>query len=117
MPAPTRRRPAPLSCLPLSHPDPRRPIPPPPPSTCLQGRALAAEVAELFRAVVALSVKLREATVPSDVANPKQLSELGPSELSFWVASLFAGNPYQVRAAVGLQSCLAGWGRRASSTT
>lgn len=51
----------------------------------------------MFRSVVSLSVKLKEATVPSDIANPKQLVELAPGDLSFWVASLFAGNPYQVR--------------------
>jgi hypothetical protein len=62
----------------------------------LQAVALAAEVAELFRSVVSLSVKLKATSVPADIANPRQLTELGPFDLSFWVASLFAGSPYQV---------------------
>lgn len=70
--------------------------PHPPSTTTPQARALAAEVSELFRSVVTLSSKLRDASIGPDIANPKQLSELGPGELSFWVASLFAGNPYQV---------------------
>jgi hypothetical protein len=68
----------------------------------VQARALAGEVAELFRSVVSLSVKVKDTSVPADIANPRQLSELGPCDLSFWVASLFAGNAYQVRAAEGL---------------
>lgn len=60
--------------------------------------ALAAEVAELFRSVVSLSVKLKATSVPADIANPRQLTELGPFDLSFWVASLFAGSPYQQQA-------------------
>ena len=63
-----------------------------------EARVLAAEVAELFRNVVRLSVKLREAPVPSELENPSQLTVLGPSELSFWVASVFAGNPYNQQA-------------------
>ena len=49
-------------------------------------------------------------SVPTDIANPRQLSALGPSELSFWVASLFAGNPYQVHrvAAAGAGGWAAG---------
>lgn len=62
----------------------------------MQAHTLATQVAEDFRNVVSLSVKLRDASVPNDIANPRQLSELTPRELSFWVASLFAGNPYQV---------------------
>lgn len=64
----------------------------------VQARSLATEVAELFRSVVSLSVKLREASVPADIANPRQLSELAPRDLSFWVASLFAASPYQQQA-------------------
>ena len=30
-----------------------------------------------------------------DITNPRQLDELSPRELSFWVGSLFAGSPYQ----------------------
>lgn len=63
-----------------------------------EAHTLAREVADLFRNVVSLSVKLRDTTVPSDLANPRQLAELAPRELSFWVASLFAGNPYQQQA-------------------
>lgn len=80
---------------------------------CLQARSLAAEVAELFRSVVSLSVKLKATSVPADITNPKQLSELAPCQLSFWVASLFAGNPYQVRPAnthfARLPACLGQW--------
>ncbi|PSC67358.1 ATP-dependent protease [Micractinium conductrix] len=63
-----------------------------------EAHTLATQVAEDFRNVVSLSVKLRDASVPNDIANPRQLSELTPRELSFWVASLFAGNPYQQQA-------------------
>lgn len=63
-----------------------------------EARSLAAEVAQLFRSVVQLSVKLRETSVPSDITNPRQLDELSPRELSFWVGSLFAGSPYQQQA-------------------
>ena len=35
----------------------------------VQARSLATEVAELFRSVVSLSVKLRDASVPADIAN------------------------------------------------
>jgi len=59
---------------------------------------LAEQVAELFRNVVRLSVKLREAPVPPELADPSQLTTLAPSELSFWVASLFAGNAYNQQA-------------------
>ena len=59
-----------------------------------EARELAEEVAELFRNVVKLSVKLKEAPVPPELAEPSQLTTLSPSELSFWVASLFAGNPF-----------------------
>ncbi len=59
---------------------------------------LAEQVAELFRNVVRLSVKLREAPVPPELADPTQLTTLAPSELSFWVASLFAGNAYNQQA-------------------
>jgi ATP-dependent Lon protease len=62
-----------------------------------QAHALAKEVAELFRNVVQLSVKLKDGSVPEALANPPQLKALPPRELSFWVASLFAGSPYQVR--------------------
>lgn len=67
-------------------------------SAAMQAHTLAREVSDLFRNVVALSVKLKEASVPDEIANPRQLAELAPRELSFWVASLFAGNPYQVGA-------------------
>jgi Lon protease-like protein len=59
---------------------------------------LAEQVAELFRNVVRLSVKLREAPVPPELADPTQLTTLAPSDLSFWVASLFAGNAYNQQA-------------------
>ena len=33
-----------------------------------------------------------------DVLEPKELQTLGPRDLSFWVASLFAGSPYNQQA-------------------
>ncbi|KAL4430787.1 hypothetical protein ABPG75_006043 [Micractinium tetrahymenae] len=63
-----------------------------------EAHELAKEVSDLFRNVVSLSVKLKDSTVPDEIANPRQLAELAPRELSFWVASLFAGNPYQQQA-------------------
>lgn len=90
-----------------------RPRPPQRTARCgggpVQARALAREVSDLFRNVVSLSVKLKEATVPDEIANPRQLAELAPRELSFWVASLFAGNPYQVRAAAAGACAVRGW--------
>lgn len=62
----------------------------------LQTEELGKEVADLFRSLVSLSLKLREGPMlPASVTSPQQLTTLAPRELSFWVASLFAGNPYQ----------------------
>lgn len=66
--------------------------------TSPEAAALAEDVATSFRQVLRLSSKLRDAPVPSDVSDPEQLQHLGPRELSFWVASLFAGNPYSQQA-------------------
>lgn len=63
-----------------------------------EAKELAEVVADLFRNVVRLSVKLKEAPVPPELAEPSQLTTLTPSQLSFWVASLFAGNPYNQQA-------------------
>ena len=89
--------PHPAPHTPTPPPTPRRRLPPHPTAALpLQALTLADEVGDLFRSVVTLSVKLREAAaVPPDIADPRQLRELSPSGISFWVASLFAGNPYQ----------------------
>ena len=71
---------------------------PPDDSDSQEAKTLAEEVADLFRNVVRLSVKLREAPVPPELADPTQLTTLRPEMLSFWVASLFAGNPYNQQA-------------------
>eukprot|EP00887_Chlorella_sp_A99_P005355 scaffold1.g5355.t1 len=58
--------------------------------------ALGREVGELFRSLVSLSLKLRDGpALPKEVTDPSQLNDLDPWGLSFWVASLFAGNPFQ----------------------
>lgn len=67
---------------------------------------LAKEVGQLFRNVVQLAVKLRDATLPQDLADPAQLKELDPPQMSFWVASLFSGNPYQQQALLEMDSTL-----------
>lgn len=59
---------------------------------------LAQDVAQLFKDVVQLSVKLKEADVEPEVMEPKELDSLRPRDLSFWVASLFAGSPYNQQA-------------------
>ena len=59
---------------------------------------LGQEVASLFKDVIKLSTKLKEAEVEPEVLEPKELESLGPRDLSFWVASLFAGNPYNQQA-------------------
>jgi Lon protease-like protein len=61
-------------------------------------KELAVKAAELFKSVVQLSIKLRDSPLPSEVADPSQLRELSPRDLSFWMASLIAGNPYQQQA-------------------
>jgi ATP-dependent Lon protease len=66
--------------------------------TSEEAAALAVDIATSFRQVLRLSAKLRDAPVPAGVADPVQLQDLGPRELSFWVASLFAGNPYNQQA-------------------
>ncbi|KAI8110970.1 hypothetical protein M9434_004544 [Picochlorum sp. BPE23] len=60
--------------------------------------ALGREVADLFKDVVKLSTKIKDADVDEDVLEPKELQTLGPRDLSFWVASLFAGSPYNQQA-------------------
>jgi len=59
---------------------------------------LSGEVAQLFKDVVRLSAKLKDVAVEEAVADPPQLSTLGPREMSFYIASLFAGNPYNQQA-------------------
>jgi len=61
-------------------------------------KELAVKAAQLFKSVVQLSIKLRDSPLPSEVADPSQLRELSPRDLSFWMASLIAGNPYQQQA-------------------
>ncbi|GAB4817835.1 hypothetical protein N2152v2_004881 [Parachlorella kessleri] len=65
---------------------------------------LAGEVAQLFRSVVGLAVRIRDATLSQELADPAQLTELDPPQMSFWVASLFSGNPYQQQALLEMDS-------------
>lgn len=60
--------------------------------------SLGSEVGQLFKDVVKLSTKLKEVDVEQEILEPKELDSLGPRDLSFWVASLFAGNPYNQQA-------------------
>lgn len=69
--------------------------------------AKAGDVGDAFRNVVRLSMKLRDAEVPRELQDPVQLTELSPSALSFWVASLFAGNPYSQQAVLEEDSTMA----------
>jgi len=71
-----------------------------------EAKVLAEEVAGLFRDVVRLSSKVRDSELDPEVMDPPQLEQLGPSDLSFWVASLFAGNPYNQQALLEEDSTL-----------
>lgn len=63
-----------------------------------KAKELADQIGTLFREMVKLTVKLRGSTVPDEVQDPVELRTLAPRELSFWVASLFGGNPYNQQA-------------------
>lgn len=66
---------------------------------------LAKDVAQLYRDVASLSLKLKDQSVNvQDMEEPAALSTYGPRELSFWVASLFAGNPYNQQALLEVES-------------
>ena len=57
-------------------------------------QSLREDVSGLFKDVVRLSTKIKEIPgADADVLEPKELETLGPRDLSFWVASLFAGSP------------------------
>jgi Lon protease-like protein len=57
------------------------------------------EVAQLFRDVVKLSTKLKDISdADPELLEPKELETLSSRDLSFWVASLFAGSPYNQQA-------------------
>ena len=50
-----------------------------------------------------------------ELADPAQLTELDPTQMSFWVASLFSGNPYQQQALLEVSN--RGVGRSARKAT
>lgn len=58
---------------------------------------LAREVSQLLKDTLALKTKMNKKGIQVDesLLVPSQLDELGPSELSFWIASLFADSPMQ----------------------
>jgi len=65
------------------------------------------EVAQLFRDVVKLSTKLKD--IPDadpELLEPKELETLSGRDLSFWIASLFAGSPIQQQAILEENSSL-----------
>ena len=65
------------------------------------------EVAQLFRDVVKLSTKLKY--IPDadpELLEPKELETLSGRDLSFWIASLFAGSPIQQQAILEENSSL-----------
>lgn len=69
--------------------------------------SLREEVATLFKDVVKLSTKLKEfSEADQEVLEPKELETLNPRDLSFWVASLFAGSPYNQQALLEENSSL-----------
>lgn len=69
--------------------------------------SLREEVAILFRDVVKLSTKLKDfSDADKEVLEPKELETLNPRDLSFWVASLFAGSPYNQQALLEENSSL-----------
>lgn len=71
-----------------------------------EAQAVASKVGELFRDMVKLTVKLRDTPLPDEVTEPAQLQSLDPRGLSFWVASLFGGNPYNQQALLEEESTL-----------
>lgn len=59
-------------------------------SDSAEAKELAKEVADLLRSTIKLNVKMQSLSVPEDQLEPKELDELGPVELSYWVASFFS---------------------------
>lgn len=53
-------------------------------------KELAREVAELLRNTIKLNLKMQNISVSDDQLEPQELNELGPRELSYWVASFFS---------------------------
>ncbi|GFH10693.1 Lon N-terminal domain-containing protein [Haematococcus lacustris] len=52
--------------------------------------SLAKEVAELLRATIRLNVKMHDISASKEQLEPEELSQLKPSELSFYIASYFS---------------------------
>ena len=72
-----------------------------------ESNELRDEVAQLFRDVVKLSTKLKD--IPDadpELLEPKELETLDSKDLSFWIASLFAGSPIQQQAILEENSSL-----------
>ena len=72
-----------------------------------EAKELRDEVAQLFRDVVKLSTKLKD--IPDadpELLEPKELETLSSTDLSFWIASLFAGSPIQQQAILEENSSL-----------
>jgi len=51
--------------------------------------SLAREVADMLRNTIKLNVKMNNIKATDDQLEPEELGELGPRELSYWVASFF----------------------------
>lgn len=70
-------------------------------------KSLASEVAQMYRDVAKLSLKLKDDTAQlENIEEPAALATYGPRELSFWIASLFAGNPYNQQALLEVNSTM-----------
>ncbi|KXZ50336.1 hypothetical protein GPECTOR_17g977 [Gonium pectorale] len=54
-----------------------------------QVTALAREVADLLRSTIRLNVKLNNLEATEDTLEPQELSDLGPRDLSYWIATFF----------------------------
>ncbi|KAG1656248.1 hypothetical protein FOA52_006375 [Chlamydomonas sp. UWO 241] len=51
---------------------------------------LAGEVTDLLRSTIRLNVKMQNINATDDQLEPEELAELGPRDLSYWVASFFS---------------------------
>jgi len=55
-----------------------------------EARELAKEVSDLLRATIKLNVKMNNISASEDALEPEELAELGPRDLSYFIASFFS---------------------------
>lgn len=74
--------------------------------TSPKARQLAADVATVVRQLTQLNVKMRKVKADESDINPPELSDLYPTRLSFFVASLLLDNQMQQQALLTVESTI-----------